>query len=104
MTSRSIWLLLVAEASTELQRILDVLQAISTSLMAIAWIAVGIGWFSGWLKIALPIPSRRLKASGREEVESAGIAAFAIAIFSTLLALIVWIVRMMGVPAPPSLP
>ncbi len=64
--------------------------------MIMAWIAVGIAWFAGWLKIALPIPSRTLKRVGHEEVETAGLAAFFIAIFSTILTMIIWIIRTIG--------
>lgn len=95
---------LVEAAVPEIGPLIDTLQTISTSLMIIAWIAVGIGWYMGWFKMALPVPSRRLKRSGIEEIEMAGLAAFFIAIFSTLITLIVWIIRAIGGVVTPGLP
>jgi hypothetical protein len=99
----AILLFLGEEFPTEIQRVLDTLQLVSNSLAAIAWIAVGIGWFTGWIKLALPIPSRSLRRSAQSDVETAGFAAFCIAIFSTLISIILWIIRSAGgviVPPP----
>jgi hypothetical protein len=96
-------LFLEEEFPAEIQRILDALQLVSSSLAAIAWIVVGIGWFIGWIKLALPIPSRSLRRSAQSDIETAGFAAFCIAIFSTLISVILWIIRTAGgivVPPP----
>jgi hypothetical protein len=100
----SLVMLLREGVMPEVQRVIDTLQNISTFLMVLAWVMVGIGWFAGWFKIALPVPSRRIKSAGHEEVETAGLAAFFIAIFFTLLTAITWIVKAIGgatAPPPP---
>ena len=73
--------------------IISNLKYVVSVLTGLAWLAAIIGYMTGLLKIGLPIPSRKLKASGHEDIETSSLAVFFILFFSTFVAIISWLLE-----------
>ncbi len=68
--------------------ILQIVQNLSTEVAQIAWGLFLLAWGVGWALRGSPIPIFRIKRSGQDILEDAILAAFFLAIGSSVFALI----------------
>jgi hypothetical protein len=68
--------------------ILQIVQNLSTEVAQIAWGLFLLAWGVGWALRGSPIPIFRIKRSGQDLLEDAILAAFFLAIGSSVFALI----------------
>jgi len=68
--------------------ILQIVQNLTTEVAQIAWGLFLLAWGVGWALRGSPIPIFRIKRSGQDILEDAILAAFFLAIGSTVFALI----------------
>ncbi len=72
-----------------------------TQLMSIAWLIFLVTWVIGWVIKGSPIPFYRVKRTGQSLVEDAVLAAFWLAMGSTIFAIISYITSNVYQPMPP---
>ena len=72
-----------------------------TQLMSIAWLIFLVTWVVGWVIKGSPIPFYRVKRTGQSLVEDAVLAAFWLAMGSTIFAIISYITSNVYQPMPP---
>ncbi len=80
--------------------IVSMLQDLSFKLAIVAWIVTGLTWFIGWIIRGSPVPLRRVKRVGQSLIEDAVIAAFWLALSTTIFALIQLVANNLNVNAP----
>ncbi len=80
--------------------LISTLQDISVKLAIVAWVVTGLTWFIGWIIRGSPVPLRRVKRVGQSLIEDAVIAAFWLALSTTIFALIQLIASNLNVTAP----
>ena len=72
-----------------------------TQLMTIAWLIFLVTWIVGWVIKGSPIPFYRVKRTGQSLIEDAVLAAFWLAMGSTVFAIISYITSNVYQPMPP---
>jgi len=77
--------------------VLTNLRSAFTIVATISWIVIIVGYYIGALQVALPIPSRTIKQSGKYQMENSAIVALLLAISTSVIAMIFWII---GLPVP----
>ena len=80
--------------------LISTLHDISIKLAIVAWVVTGLSWFVGWIIRGSPIPLRRVKRVGQSLIEDAVIAAFWLALSTTIFALIQYIANNLNMTAP----
>ena len=81
--------------------IVSFVQGITVQVMAIAWALFLVSWAIGWAIRGAPIPIHRVKKAGQSLIEDAILAAFWMAIGSSVFALISYITAAIYQPLPP---
>ncbi len=81
--------------------LVEFIQGLTTQIMAIAWSVFLITWVLGWAIKGAPIPIHRIKRAGQSLIEDAVLAAFWLALGSSIFALISYIVSNIQQPMPP---
>ena len=81
--------------------VLEFIQQLTTQLMSIAWLLFLVTWILGWAIRGSPIPIYRVKRAGQGLIEDAVLAAFWMAMGSSIFALISYIVSNVYQPMPP---
>jgi len=82
--------------------VVEFIQQLTTQLMTIAWLLFLVTWIVGWAIRGSPIPIHRVKRAGQGLIEDAVLAAFWMAMGSTIFALISYIVSNVYQPMPPT--
>jgi len=81
--------------------IAEFIQGLTVQVMSIAWLLFLITWVIGWAVRGSPIPIHRVKRTGQSLVEDAVLAAFWMALGSSIFALISYITSSIYQPMPP---
>ncbi|OYT50451.1 MAG: hypothetical protein B6U73_04035 [Desulfurococcales archaeon ex4484_204] len=81
--------------------IAEFIQGLTVQVMSIAWLLFLITWVIGWAIKGSPIPIHRVKRTGQSLVEDAVLAAFWMALGSSIFALISYITSSIYQPMPP---
>ena len=81
--------------------IVSFIQGLTVQVMAIAWALFVISWAIGWAIRGAPIPIHRIKKAGQSIIEDAVLAAFWMAIGSSIFALISYLASAVYQPLPP---
>jgi len=68
--------------------------------MSVAWLVFLISWAVGWALRGSPIPFRNLKRTGQSLIEDSVLAAFWLALGTSIFALISYIATSISVPMP----
>jgi len=76
-------------------------QGLTAQIMAIAWVLFLVSWAIGWAIRGAPIPIHRVKKAGQSLIEDAVLAAFWMAVGSSIFALISYITGSIYQPFPP---
>jgi len=82
--------------------VLSFIQQLTTQLMSIAWLLFLVTWIVGWAIKGSPVPFHKVKRAGQSLVEDAVMAAFWMAMGSTIFAIISYIVNNVYQPMPPA--
>lgn len=70
------------------------------AVMSVAWLVFLISWAVGWALRGSPIPFRNLKRTGQSLIEDSVLAAFWLALGTSIFALISYIAASISVPMP----
>lgn len=81
--------------------IVDFVRELTVQVVTIAWFMFLLTWFIGWAIKGAPIPFYRLKRTGQSLIEDAVIAAFWLALGSSIFSLISYITTNIAYPTPP---
>lgn len=81
--------------------IVSFVQSLTVQIMAIAWVLFLVSWVIGWAIRGAPIPIHKVKKAGQSLVEDAVMAAFWMAIGSSVFALISYLTTNIYQPLPP---
>ena len=81
--------------------LVEFIRGLTTQIIAIAWVVFLITWVIGWALRGSPIPIHRVKRLGQSLIEDSVIAAFWLALGSTVFALIAFIASNVSQPFPP---
>ncbi len=74
---------------------------LTVQVMAVAWALFLVSWAVGWAIRGSPVPIHRVKRAGQSLVEDAVMAAFWLAIGSSIFALISYLTSSVYHPLPP---
>ncbi|MCD6085232.1 MAG: hypothetical protein J7J20_06825 [Desulfurococcales archaeon] len=74
---------------------------LTMQIMTIAWLVFLVSWAIGWAIKGSPIPIHRVKRTGQTLVEDAVLAAFWLAMGSTIFAIISYVTSSIYQPMPP---
>ncbi len=77
------------------------IQGLTVEIMGIAWALFLVSWVIGWAVRGSPIPIHRVKKAGQSLIEDAVLAAFWMAIGSSVFALISYLTSAIYHPMPP---
>lgn len=81
--------------------IVSFVQSLTVQIMAIAWVLFLVSWVIGWAIRGAPIPIHKVKKAGQSLVEDAVMAAFWMAVGSSVFALISYLTTNIYQPLPP---
>lgn len=81
--------------------VVDFVRDMTIQVITVAWFVFLVTWVIGWAIKGSPIPFHRVKRAGQSLVEDAVLAAFWLAIGTTVFALISYIVSNIGTEMPP---
>jgi len=81
--------------------IVDFVKELTIQILTIAWFIFLLTWIIGWALRGSPIPFYRVKKAGQSLIEDAIIAAFWLALGSSIFALISYITSNIAQPMPP---
>ena len=81
--------------------IADFVRDLTAQVVTIAWFMFLLTWFIGWALKGSPIPFYRLKRTGQSLIEDAVVAAFWLALGSSIFSLISYITSNISYPTPP---
>ncbi len=85
--------------------IIELIRSLTIQVSAIAWVLFFLSWIIGWAIRGSPIPFIRVKRAGQDIIEDSVIAAFWLAMGSTVFAIISYLVSMISMPFPePPMP
>ncbi|MCX8184740.1 MAG: hypothetical protein N3E43_03205 [Sulfolobales archaeon] len=70
-------------------------------VMSVAWFVFLVSWAIGWALKGSPIPFRSMKRTGQSLIEDSILAAFWLAMGTTIFALISYITSSISLPMPP---
>ncbi len=85
--------------------IIDLIRNITFQIATIAWVLFFLSWVIGWAIKGSPIPFMRVKRVGQDLVEDAVLAAFWLAMGSTIFSIVAYIVSLIAMPLPePPMP
>ncbi len=71
------------------------------AVMSVAWFVFLVTWAVGWALRGSPIPFRSLKRAGQSLIEDSVLAAFWLALGTTIFALISYVASSVSLPMPP---
>lgn len=74
---------------------------LTVQIMAVAWALFLVSWVIGWAVRGSPVPIHRVKKAGQSLVEDAVMAAFWMAVGSSIFALISYLTSNLYQPLPP---
>jgi len=74
---------------------------LTVQIMAVAWALFLVSWVIGWAVRGSPVPIHRVKKAGQSLVEDAVMAAFWMAVGSSIFALISYLTSNLSQPLPP---
>jgi uncharacterized membrane protein len=77
------------------------IQGLIVQIMTIAWTLFLVSWVIGWALRGSPIPFHRVKKTGQSLIEDAVLAAFWMAVGSSVFALISYLTSAVYQPLPP---
>ena len=81
--------------------LVDFVRQVTTAVMAVAWFIFLVSWAVGWALRGSPIPFRSLKRAGQSLIEDSVVAAFWLALGTTIFALISFVATSISLPMPP---
>jgi thiamine transporter ThiT len=81
--------------------LVEFIRGLTLQAVTIAWFIFVLAWFVGWALKGAPVPFYRLKRTGQSLVEDAIIAAFWLALGSSIFSLISYIASNIAQPTPP---
>jgi len=85
--------------------IIELIRNLTVQISAIAWVLFFLSWIIGWAIRGSPIPFIRVKRMGQDIIEDSVLAAFWLAMGSTVFAVIAYLVSMISIPFPePPMP
>lgn len=85
--------------------IIEFIRGLTVQVSAIAWVLFFLSWVIGWAIRGSPVPFIRVKRTGQDIIEDSIIAAFWLAMGSTVFAVIAYFVSMISIPFPePPMP
>lgn len=85
--------------------IIELIRNLTFQVATIAWALFFLSWVIGWAIRGSPIPFMRVKRVGQDLVEDAILAAFWLAMGSTIFSIVAYIVSLIAVPLPePPIP
>ena len=79
----------------------EFIRSLTMQIMTIAWFIFLITWVLGWAIKGAPIPIHKIKRAGQSLVEDAIMAAFWMALGTTVFTLISYLVSQVYQPMPP---
>lgn len=81
--------------------LIDFVRQVTAIVMSVAWFIFLVSWAVGWALRGSPIPFRSLKRAGQGIIEDSVVAAFWLALGTTIFALISFIASSISLPMPP---
>ncbi len=85
--------------------IIEFIRSLTIQISAIAWVLFFLSWIIGWAIRGSPVPFIRVKRMGQDIIEDSVLAAFWLAMGSTVFAIIAYLVSMISIPFPePPMP
>jgi thiamine transporter ThiT len=81
--------------------LVEFIRGLTLQVVTIAWFIFVLAWFVGWALKGAPVPFYRLKRTGQSLVEDAIIAAFWLALGSSIFSLISYIASNISQPTHP---
>ncbi len=85
--------------------IIEFIRNLTVQVSAIAWVLFFLSWIIGWAIRGSPVPFIRIKRTGQDIIEDSVIAAFWLAMGSSVFAIIAYLVSMISIPFPePPMP
>jgi len=88
-----------------LSDLVELIRNLTFQIAAIAWVLFLLSWVIGWAIRGSPVPFIRVKRVGQDLIEDAILAAFWLAMGTTVFSIIAYIISLIAVPLPePPLP
>ena len=85
--------------------VIEFIRSLTIQVSAIAWVLFFLSWIIGWAIRGSPVPFIRVKRMGQDIIEDSVLAAFWLAMGSTVFAIIAYLVSMISIPFPePPMP
>ncbi|MEM4550510.1 MAG: DNA import protein CedA1 [Sulfolobales archaeon] len=81
--------------------LVEFVRQVTVVVMSVAWFVFLVSWAVGWALRGSPIPFRNLKRAGQSLIEDSVLAAFWLALGTTIFALISYITSSISLPMPP---
>jgi len=88
-----------------LSDLVELIRNLTFQIATIAWVLFLLSWVMGWAIRGSPVPFIRVKRIGQDLIEDAILAAFWLAMGTTIFSIIAYIISLISVPLPePPLP
>ncbi|MEZ0393437.1 MAG: DNA import protein CedA1 [Desulfurococcaceae archaeon] len=84
--------------------VVEFVRSLTLTITIVAWTIFFLSWVVGWAIKGLPIPFTRVKKQGERFVEDAIMAAFWLAVGSSVFALLSYVAQSVYQPLPPPPP
>ncbi|MDW8082363.1 MAG: DNA import protein CedA1 [Sulfolobales archaeon] len=81
--------------------LVELVRGMTIIVMSVAWFVFLVSWAIGWALKGSPIPFRSMKRTGQSLIEDSILAAFWLAMGTTIFALISYITSSISLPMPP---
>lgn len=81
--------------------LVDFVRQMAVAVTTVAWFVFLVTWAVGWALRGAPLPFRNIKRVGQSLIEDSVMAAFWLALGTTIFALISYIVSSISLPMPP---